>query len=239
MPASAMSDEEKEAIWWRKGDLDLFRGRAQLLADEFARRGESHDPKGFTKVFLNSHLSCCNVDGPNAEQRHYSKQWIKAVSSLRGIEHLCIPELAEVKADGKCKTIRAVLDAQDCCSNTMSQDQRVDFIMSVSECRSLGARNFARLLGDCDAYAAAEDEVSPVQQQLQTKPQTIAATLSPSVVLQRRQANPKEAKNPARKKNEKYATIQFVNKRRKSLWVERPQLLLRYRRAKVESNNDY
>jgi hypothetical protein len=232
-----LSDEQKPLIWWQKADLDLFGARTELLAEEFIRRGENHDPKGFTKVFLTSHLSCSHVDGPNAEQRHYSKQWVKAASSLRGIEHLCIAQLAKIKADAKCKTIRAVLEAQACCSkaNTMSRDQTVEFIKSVSECRSLGARNFARLLGECDAYAVApQDEVFFHQQQ--PKQKTVATT-QPPVVVQGKEAHPNEGKSLTRTKDEKYATSQFV-KDRKSYWWERPRMLA-YRRAKIETNSDY
>lgn len=235
--ASLLSDDEKTVIWWQESDFDLFRGRTALLVEEFVRRGESHDPKGFTMVFLNSHLGCCHVDGPNAEQRHYSKQWVKAVSSLRGIEHLCIAQLAEMKADAKSKTIRAVLEAQDCFSkaNTMSQNQTVEFIKSVSECRSLGARNFARLLGECDAYAAAAPQNEVLVHQQKPKLKAVAATQPPPFV-QGGKACPKEGKSLTRtKKNEKYVSTQFV-KDRKSCWLQRPRLIV-YRQAKIETND--
>ena len=179
--ASPMSDEEKEVIWWNKADLNSFSENARLLADAMARRDDNDKTKGFKMVFVNSHLSCNQVDGPSAEQRHYAKQWVKAAFSLRGIEHLCIAELAENKAEDRKKTIRAVLDAQQCCSS-LSPDQQVEFIQSMSECRSLGARNFGRLLGDCDAYAAAQADVvqavpAPVQQ---SKSKTLATLFRPT-----------------------------------------------------------
>lgn len=161
-PASKMSEETKEDIWWQKSNFESFNGNANLLAQEAIRR-ETVASKGYKMAFLSAYLGCESPDGPSLEQIHYLKQWTKAAFSRRGLERLCIIELAQLRAERKRKTIAAVLDAQDCSAN-MNSDERADFIQSVSVCRSQAARTFATLLGEGDEFAVKQGQMKTTEQ---------------------------------------------------------------------------
>lgn len=153
-PASGMSEETKQDIWWQKDDFESFNANVNLLAQEAIRR-ETETSKGYKMTFLSAYMACDCTDGPSSQQVHYLKQWTKAAFSRRGLERLCIEELSQQRMERRKKTIAAVLDSQGCSSN-MNLDNRAEFIKSVSECRSRGARSFAALLGEGDAFASRE-----------------------------------------------------------------------------------
>jgi hypothetical protein len=139
-------------LWWSESELKSFKISKALLTKEIIKhtKGDSHHT--YEDILLNTFMSCDCVDGPTPEQRHYFREWIRNTPSRRGIENLILSELASTRNDNKKKTIKAVLTAQECCSN-LCQDMKDEFIRSISECRSLAARNFASLMGDADSYA--------------------------------------------------------------------------------------
>ena len=152
-PASAMSDEEKQAIWWSKSDCRAFTLNARLLGKETILRESGGDSKGYKMVILNAQQACELVEEPTTELRHNLKRWISAADSRRGIERLCIPEARALRAERITNTVHSVLWAQGYFSD-MCWDCKAELTRSISESRSHGARSFARLLGDCDAHAA-------------------------------------------------------------------------------------
>ena len=152
-PASAMTNDEKHAIWWSKEDSCSFTFNARLLGKEIVLREKGDDPRGYKMVILGAQQACERFEEPTAEQRHNVKKWINATDSRRGIERLCIPEVRALRAERISDTIHAVLWGQECCSD-ICWNCKAEFIRTSSEIGSNGARSFARLLGDCDADAA-------------------------------------------------------------------------------------
>ena len=152
-PASVMFDEEKQAIWWSKSECRSFTMNARLLGKETILRESGDDSKGYKMVILSAQQACELFEEPTAELRHSLKRWIRAADSRRGIERLCIAEVRALRAERISNTVHSVLCAQESFSD-MCWDCKAELTRTISEIRSQGARSFARLLGDCDAYAA-------------------------------------------------------------------------------------
>ena len=161
-PASAMSDEEKQAIRWSKSDYRSFTLNARLLGKETILRESGDDSKGYKMVILSVQKACDLADDSTAEQRHNLKQWISAADSRRGIERLCIAEVRALRVERITNTIHSVLWAQEYFSD-MCWDCKAELTRSISKIRSHGARSFAQLLGDCDAHAARSEALSGVR----------------------------------------------------------------------------
>jgi hypothetical protein len=139
-------------LWWSESELKSFQSSTTLLKKEIMKHAKVNTHRSYGDILINTFISCDCVDGQTLERRHYLREWTRNAPSRRGIENRIVSELALLRNDSKRNTIEAVLKAQECCSN-LGQDMRSEFIRSISEGRSLAARNFALMMGDGDAYA--------------------------------------------------------------------------------------
>jgi hypothetical protein len=147
-----LSDVDLVELWWSESELKSFQNSATLLKKEIMKHSKIDTRHSFADILTTTFLSCDFIDGPTPKQRHYLREWTRNAPSRRGIENLIVSELALIRKDKKRKAIEDVLTAQECCSN-LCQDMKAEFIRSISECRSMTARNFASMIGDADAYA--------------------------------------------------------------------------------------
>jgi hypothetical protein len=170
---SALSDVDVTELWWSETELKSFQSSTTLLKKEIMKHEKYNNRQSYGDVLISSFLRCNDIDGPTPEQRHYLREWTRNAPSRRGIENVIVSELSTIRNESKTKAIQAVLTAQECCTN-LSQDMKVEFIRSISECRTLNARTFASLIGDADACAVGLRIVTRRSSSTDTKSQSMS-----------------------------------------------------------------
>jgi hypothetical protein len=152
---------------------------ASLIAVEVRKLSLPRKPLDYEDVLTRILLACeeCSGQAPMESLISYREDelglpkinpnlftalsnWIQAGSSRRGLEKLIVPVLAKIRNDKRQASVRAVLEAQNCLAQDLSnpqcqhdlQDKDI-VIRRASEKITRSAKMYALIIGHADAEA--------------------------------------------------------------------------------------
>lgn len=135
---SALTSEEKSAVWWQPVDFKLMRRYCKRAA-ELARQSQYTDE--FTAVY----------DACSGKHIHDMMEFCHiSRSHVRGLEIVVFPALIQARK----LVVRGVVKAQDKLPIEMSPDQKAKILSATSRCLSGRARLLARVYGVGDEEVA-------------------------------------------------------------------------------------
>ena len=121
IPASQMSEPQKQSMWWQQEDYAMFKMTARMIAYEILRRDTPYsNQNSYSSILQNIFESCCLLPDEltalpcphhdhNKEAMH---QWLDVAVSRRGLERWSLPAVAKERQQRKQDHLSAVLRVQ-------------------------------------------------------------------------------------------------------------------------------
>lgn len=160
-PSSEMSDLEKQSLYWRKWDYDVFRSARHMLVSvtrqSFAReppRTCRNNTDSYQKIITRLSDACHETETLARRQDLYrlASEGTRT-NSLRGLEHHLVPEVTTQRQAEKKRFHAKFMEIQELLSGG-DPDLKVDGLCRVSRMYSESDKLYAQAFGTVDEIAA-------------------------------------------------------------------------------------
>ena len=158
VPASEMTSEEKEEIWYNDLDYEGFEELNSLAVQQYILENASN-PDSYTVMVDKVYNFCVSSTSTENKSHAFSLQHsMRDAFILRGLELWSIPMIAEKRRKRKEAQIRAVLHLQDRLnSEALDNYEKAQVIRTEAQNLSRPSTMFARYMASADAASIHEE----------------------------------------------------------------------------------
>ena len=144
IPASQMTESQKQSMWWQQDDYAMFKMTARMIAYEILRRDSPYsNQNSYSSILQKIFDSCCQSPDESAalpclfhgHDYQAMHQWLDVAVSRRGLERWSLPVVAKERQRRKQDHLSAVLRVQHefCSPGQVPSREVADLLRRTSE----------------------------------------------------------------------------------------------------------